>query len=110
MHDLTTQIAARAYERFLARGGEHGHDVEDWLAAEAELTRTPYDVVFAAPGDNQIEVVRVLRELTGRGLPEIKSLIASPRPLRVASFAEAERCRHALEAVGVHVELRSSAS
>jgi hypothetical protein len=30
-------IAARAYERFAARGCEHGHDVEDWLAAEAEL-------------------------------------------------------------------------
>jgi hypothetical protein len=32
------QIAARAYELFVARGGEHGHDVEDWLAAERELT------------------------------------------------------------------------
>jgi len=31
------QVAARAFERFLARGGEHGHDVEDWLAAEEEL-------------------------------------------------------------------------
>ncbi len=30
-------IAARAYERFVARGGEHGRDVDDWLAAEAEL-------------------------------------------------------------------------
>jgi hypothetical protein len=33
----TDAIAARAYERFVARGGEHGHDVEDWFAAEAEL-------------------------------------------------------------------------
>jgi Protein of unknown function (DUF2934) len=30
-------IAAKAYELYLARDGEHGHDVEDWLAAEAEL-------------------------------------------------------------------------
>lgn len=30
-------VAARAYERFVERGGEHGHDVEDWLAAEADL-------------------------------------------------------------------------
>ncbi|HEY0252318.1 MAG TPA: DUF2934 domain-containing protein [Kofleriaceae bacterium] len=30
-------VAAKAYELFLARGGEHGHDVEDWLAAEAQL-------------------------------------------------------------------------
>ena len=32
-------IACRAYERFLARGGSHGHDVEDWLAAERELRK-----------------------------------------------------------------------
>jgi hypothetical protein len=31
------QIAKRAYELFEARGGEHGHDVEDWLQAEREL-------------------------------------------------------------------------
>ncbi|HVU50019.1 MAG TPA: DUF2934 domain-containing protein [Polyangia bacterium] len=30
--------ARRAYELFLARGGEHGHDAEDWLRAEAELS------------------------------------------------------------------------
>ena len=30
-------IAAKAYELYLARNGEHGHDVEDWLVAEAEL-------------------------------------------------------------------------
>jgi hypothetical protein len=33
----TNAIASVAYEKFVARGGEHGHDVEDWLAAEAEL-------------------------------------------------------------------------
>ena len=31
-------IAIRAYEIYLARGGEDGHDVEDWQQAEAELT------------------------------------------------------------------------
>jgi len=30
-------IARRAYELFLARGGEHGHDLDDWLQAEREL-------------------------------------------------------------------------
>ena len=33
------QIQARAYEFFVERGCEHGHDVEDWLAAESELNR-----------------------------------------------------------------------
>jgi hypothetical protein len=30
-------IAHRAFELFAARGGEHGHDVDDWLRAEHEL-------------------------------------------------------------------------
>jgi hypothetical protein len=33
------QIAERAYQRFTERGGGHGLDVEDWLAAEAELKK-----------------------------------------------------------------------
>ena len=31
------EIARRAYDLFLSRGCEHGHDVEDWLQAESEL-------------------------------------------------------------------------
>lgn len=30
-------VARRAYELFLARGGAHGSDVEDWLRAEREI-------------------------------------------------------------------------
>ena len=30
-------VARRAYELFLARGGAEGHDVEDWLEAERQL-------------------------------------------------------------------------
>ena len=33
----TEAIAARAYEKFLGRESLHGHDEEDWLAAETEL-------------------------------------------------------------------------
>jgi hypothetical protein len=32
------QVSKRAYELFVARGGEHGHDLEDWLQAERELS------------------------------------------------------------------------
>ena len=31
------KIAEKAFERFLSRGGEHGHDLEDWMAAESEV-------------------------------------------------------------------------
>ena len=33
-------IARRAFEIFLSRGGDHGHDVDDWLQAERDV-RTP---------------------------------------------------------------------
>ena len=34
---LHERIAARAFELYLERGGEHGHDLEDWLRAEQEV-------------------------------------------------------------------------
>jgi DUF2934 family protein len=34
----TEDIARRAYELYLERGGQDGHDVEDWLRAESEIT------------------------------------------------------------------------
>ena len=34
----TEEIARGAYELYVQRGGEHGKDVEDWIAAEKDLT------------------------------------------------------------------------
>jgi len=34
---LNDRIARRAYEKFVARRGRHGNDLEDWLAAEREV-------------------------------------------------------------------------
>ena len=34
----TEEIARSAYELYVRRGGEHGKDVEDWIAAEKDLT------------------------------------------------------------------------
>jgi hypothetical protein len=36
---ITEAIARRAFELFLARGGQHGRDLDDWLQAERELAR-----------------------------------------------------------------------
>ena len=52
--DLTTRISQRAYELFLARGGEHGHDLEDWLEAERQVTASDTELgrddLAIAPG------------------------------------------------------------
>ena len=48
--DVVTRVSAeaikrRAYNLFLARGSKHGHDVEDWLRAETELTLRAFESV-----------------------------------------------------------------
>ncbi len=106
------QIAARAFERFLARGGQHGHDVDDWLAAKAELERAleRVDVVLAATGAHVIEVVRLLRDVTGRDLREIKSAVDEPGSIVASALtrADADKLRRRLEALGAEVTIRSS--
>ena len=37
MQQMQLAIGRRAHELFEARGGEHGHDLEDWFRAECEL-------------------------------------------------------------------------
>jgi len=44
VHD---QIALRAFELYLERGGEHGHDVEDWLRAEREVLENVTEAMSA---------------------------------------------------------------
>ena len=44
------EIADRAYQRYLERGSADGYDMEDWLAAEQELTRERLE---AQPGRRQ---------------------------------------------------------
>ena len=34
-------IALRAYQLFIQRGGQHGYDVEDWLLAQRQLSANP---------------------------------------------------------------------
>jgi HSP20 family molecular chaperone IbpA len=47
---LSDQIARRAYELYKSRGGDDGHDKEDWLRAEAELL-TPMPIEMLETND-----------------------------------------------------------
>jgi ribosomal protein L7/L12 len=108
------EIAARAYQRFLERGGEHGHDLEDWLAAREELLRSRerFDVLLVDAGARVIEVVRMIRELTGMDLRQVRIVIDSaPGPLwRDKPRAEADALRAQLETLGARIELRAQTS
>lgn len=99
------QISARAYQRFVERGCEHGHDVEDWIAAERELAR--YQIVLESPGSNLIEVLRELRDVTGMELRELKDRIDAGRLMlrRAAPIDEAEAIRERLQAVGADLDI-----
>jgi len=50
MQPVELAIARRAYELFEARGGEHGHDWEDWFRAQSELLR-PVSVTMSESED-----------------------------------------------------------
>ena len=52
-HVPADDISRRAYKLFQARGGEHGHDVEDWFAAEAELLTGKNGEIDSTAGKTQ---------------------------------------------------------
>lgn len=47
-------------------------------AAAAEEEKTEFDVIYKAPGANKINVIKVVREVTGLGLKEAKELVDNP--------------------------------
>lgn len=44
--DVSELIAARAHELFQSRGGEQGHDLDDWLQAEREVRASPSEAAL----------------------------------------------------------------
>ena len=88
----------------VAGGGAAGGDAEP--AAEAE--KDEFNVVLTGPGEKKIQVIKVVRELTGLGLKEAKGLVDSaPKAVKEgASKAEAEEIKNKLEEAGGLVELQ----
>ena len=70
--------------------------------------KTAFTVVLAGAGDQKINVIKAVRELTGLGLAESKALVdEAPKPLKEnVPKAEAEEAKKALEAAGATVELK----
>jgi large subunit ribosomal protein L7/L12 len=77
-------------------------------AAPAAEAKTEFDVVLAAAGDKKIEVIKVVREITGLGLKEAKDLVeAAPKPVKAGvAKADAEAMKKKLEDAGAKVELK----
>jgi large subunit ribosomal protein L7/L12 len=77
-------------------------------AAEAAEEKTSFDVVLTAAGDAKLQVIKVVRELTGLGLKEAKDLVdGAPQPLKQGvSKDEAETIKKQVEEAGGKVEVK----
>jgi len=70
--------------------------------------QTEFTVVLAAFGENKVNVIKAVRELTGLGLKEAKDLVdGAPKPVKEGiSKADAEAAKKKLEEAGAKVEVK----
>jgi len=76
-------------------------------AAAAE-EQTEFTVVLASIGDNKVNVIKAVRELTGLGLKEAKDLVdGAPKPVKEGvNKADSEAAKKKLEEAGAKVEIK----
>ena len=76
--------------------------------AEAEEEKDEFDVILEADGGKKIQVIKVVRELTGLGLKEAKDVVeAAPKAiLEKINKENAEKAKTKLEAEGAKVTLK----
>ncbi|KJS22786.1 MAG: 50S ribosomal protein L7/L12 [Clostridiaceae bacterium BRH_c20a] len=76
--------------------------------AEAVEEQTEFDVILTAAGEKKINVIKVVRELTGLGLKEAKDLVdGAPKPVKEkVEKAEAEEVKKKLEEAGAAVTIK----
>jgi large subunit ribosomal protein L7/L12 len=77
-------------------------------AAPKEEEKTEFNVILAEAGEKKIQVIKVVRELTGLGLKEAKDLVdGAPKPVKEGvAKAEAESIKKKLEEQGAKVEIK----
>ena len=77
-------------------------------AAAAVEEQTEFTVVLMGPGDKKVEVIKVVRAVTGLGLKEAKDLVdGAPKPVKEGiSKADAEALKKQLEDAGAKVEVK----
>jgi large subunit ribosomal protein L7/L12 len=77
-------------------------------AAPVVEEKDTFDVILATIGSNKINVIKVVRELTGLGLKEAKDLVdGAPKPVKEGvSKEDAEKMKKALTDAGATVELK----
>jgi large subunit ribosomal protein L7/L12 len=77
-------------------------------AAEAPAEKTSFDVILKSAGANKLNVVKLVKDLTGLGLKEAKELVdGAPKPIKEGvDKAAAEDLKAKLTEAGAEVELK----
>jgi large subunit ribosomal protein L7/L12 len=77
-------------------------------AAPAAEEQTEFTVMLASFGENKVNVIKAVRELTGLGLKEAKDLVdGAPKPVKEGvNKADAEAAKKKLEDAGAKVEVK----
>jgi large subunit ribosomal protein L7/L12 len=77
-------------------------------AGAATEEKTEFDVILGAAGEKKIQVIKVVRELTGLGLKEAKDLVdGAPKPVKEkVTKAEADDMKKKLEEQGATVQVK----
>jgi large subunit ribosomal protein L7/L12 len=70
--------------------------------------KTEFTVVLAAAGENKVNTIKAVREVTGLGLKEAKDLVdGAPKPIKEGiSKADAEAIKKKMEEAGAKVEIK----
>ena len=78
------------------------------MAAEAVEAKTEFDVILLEAGANKINVIKVVREVTGLGLKEAKDLVeAAPKAVKSAvNKDESDKLKKQLEEAGAKVDVK----
>jgi len=76
--------------------------------AAAAAEQTEFDVILASAGASKINVIKVVREVTGLGLKEAKELVdGAPKAIKEkVSKADADALKEKLEAAGATIEVK----
>ena len=77
-------------------------------AAAAKEEQTEFTVILAAAGENKVNTIKAVREVTGLGLKEAKDLVdGAPKPLKEGvNKADAEAIKKKMEEAGAKVEIK----
>jgi large subunit ribosomal protein L7/L12 len=98
-------VSAAAPMAVAAVPGAAGGAAAGAVAAEE---KTEFDVILGAAGEKKIQVIKVVRELTGLGLKEAKDLVdGAPKPVKEkVTKAEAEDIKKKLQEQGAQVQVK----